>query len=64
MEVEQVLHMNGGVGKTSYANNSLLQVTLSLSSPSCVDFISSTLKEHGLFSNYFANQNYAIFMLS
>ncbi|ONH91109.1 hypothetical protein PRUPE_8G093600 [Prunus persica] len=25
MEVEQVLHMNGGVGKTSYANNSLLQ---------------------------------------
>ncbi|XP_021802312.1 3,7-dimethylxanthine N-methyltransferase-like [Prunus avium] len=25
MKVEQVLHMNGGVGKTSYANNSLLQ---------------------------------------
>ncbi|KAI5314166.1 hypothetical protein L3X38_043342 [Prunus dulcis] len=25
MEVQQVLHMNGGVGKTSYANNSLLQ---------------------------------------
>ncbi|XP_062076793.1 S-adenosyl-L-methionine:benzoic acid/salicylic acid carboxyl methyltransferase 3-like [Humulus lupulus] len=25
MEVEQVLHMNGGVGQTSYANNSSLQ---------------------------------------
>ncbi|CAN6687453.1 unnamed protein product [Malus baccata var. baccata] len=25
MEVEQVLHMNGGIGKTSYATNSLLQ---------------------------------------
>ncbi|XP_028777971.1 salicylate carboxymethyltransferase [Neltuma alba] len=25
MEVSQVLHMNGGVGETSYANNSLLQ---------------------------------------
>ncbi|KAL6270065.1 hypothetical protein ACE6H2_026976 [Prunus campanulata] len=25
MKVEQVLHMNGGVGKTSYANNSLFQ---------------------------------------
>jgi hypothetical protein len=31
MEVEQVLHMNGGDGKTSYANHSLLQVSLSLS---------------------------------
>lgn len=26
MEVSQVLHMNGGVGETSYANNSLVQV--------------------------------------
>lgn len=26
MEVTQVLHMNGGVGEASYANNSLVQV--------------------------------------
>lgn len=26
MKVEQVLHMNGGIGETSYSNNSLLQV--------------------------------------
>lgn len=26
MEVMQVLHMNGGAGETSYANNSSLQV--------------------------------------
>ena len=25
-KVAQVLHMNGGIGETSYANNSLLQV--------------------------------------
>ena len=28
MEVVQVLHMNGGIGETSYANNSLVQVNL------------------------------------
>ena len=28
MEVVQVLHMNGGKGETSYANNSLVQVKL------------------------------------
>ena len=28
MEVAQVLHMNGGVGDASYANNSLVQVYL------------------------------------
>jgi hypothetical protein len=27
--LERVLHMKGGVGETSYANNSLLQVFLS-----------------------------------
>jgi hypothetical protein len=27
--LERVLHMKGGVGETSYANNSLLQVLLS-----------------------------------
>lgn len=26
MEVAQVLHMNGGIGETSYANNSVVQV--------------------------------------
>jgi hypothetical protein len=26
MKVAQVLHMNGGIGETSYANNSILQV--------------------------------------
>jgi len=26
MKVSQVLHMNGGVGEASYANNSLVQV--------------------------------------
>ncbi|KAH7528933.1 hypothetical protein FEM48_Zijuj05G0130300 [Ziziphus jujuba var. spinosa] len=31
MNVEQVLHMNGGEGKKSYASHSLYQVTLSLS---------------------------------
>ena len=39
MEVEQVLHMNGGLGQTSYANNSSLQV--------CSWLI------HTLFLNYF-----------
>jgi len=29
MKVEQVLHMNGGIGETSYSNNSLLQVKCS-----------------------------------
>jgi hypothetical protein len=29
MKVAQVLHMNGGIGDTSYANNSLLQVHIS-----------------------------------
>ena len=28
MKVAQVLHMNGGVGHASYANNSLVQVYL------------------------------------
>ncbi|KAB1201919.1 Salicylate carboxymethyltransferase [Morella rubra] len=30
MEVVQVLHMNGGIGDTSYANNSLVQVNTAL----------------------------------
>jgi len=33
MEVVQVLHMNGGMGDTSYANNSLVQVIKLISNP-------------------------------
>jgi len=34
MAVEQVLHMNGGEGDTSYANNSTFQVMINL--PFCM----------------------------
>ncbi|OIW11016.1 hypothetical protein TanjilG_22823 [Lupinus angustifolius] len=42
MEVEQVLHMNGGSGKASYANNSLLQQkVISLTKPMREEAIAS-----------------------
>ncbi|KAK8606747.1 hypothetical protein V6N13_052509 [Hibiscus sabdariffa] len=40
MEVGQVLHMNGGVGETSYANNSLVQQkVITMTKPITVDAI-------------------------